>query len=245
MTNNLIPKRRGLLKYSLILAVAGLSTVFTSCMKDNNDTQPQQDIAAISVINASPNSRAINFSLDDKIVNSAGIPYLSGLTYVRAVAGSRKATVLDQVSSKELAKKIFMLNKDTYYSLYVVGVGAGTDSLQYVFTADSLRTPATGKARIRFAHLSPDVASLNVSVEGGATLFTDKAYKSVTPFVEIDPITAKTLILTDKVSGTVVAKLESVTIAAGANYTIFAKGAAAATVNDYKPGIKIINHNNL
>jgi hypothetical protein len=212
-------------------------------MKNDNDTQPQQEVAALSIVNASPNARTINFSLDNQVVNTASIPYLSGLSYFRAATGTRSAKTLEQGSNRELAKKTITLNKNVYYTLYVVGVGANTDSLNYVFTPDSISSPATGKARIRFAHLSPDVASLNLSIEGGATLFTDKAFKSVTPFANFDPIAGKVLVITDKASGAVVARLENVTINAGYNYTIFARGSAAATVNDYKPGLKIINHN--
>jgi hypothetical protein len=245
MMSNLIPNKKGFLKHALILAIAGFSTVLTSCIKNNdNGNQIVRDVSALSIVNASPNARNINIFIDDQRLNSTGIPYLQGFPYITAYAGARKIVVTDAAASTEKAKKTITLKPNTYYSLYIAGVGANTDSLDYVVATDTIQTPTAGKARIRFVHLSPDVAAVDMGVDGQASLFTNQSYKSISKVIEVAPISG-TLVLKDKATGAVVAKLENAKIDAGNNYTIFAKGAAAATVNDLKPGLRIINHNAL
>lgn len=245
MTNNFLPQGRGLRKYSMILAIAGLATVFTSCLK--NDGPPAEtNVAALSVINASPNARNVNFFLDDTRINTSGIPYLSGLQYIRAFSGPRETTVTDFTTNGKLAEKTFTLATGNYYSLYIVGVGATPDSLNYVFTIDSLKAPASGKTRIRFVNLSPDSAPLSLAVEGQTTnLVSNQAYKAVSQFVNVDPIASGVLVIKDNATGAVIGRLENTTLQAGFNYSILARGIAASTVNDLKPGIKVINHNSL
>ena len=246
ITNSLL-KGKGLIKYTLILAIAGLSTVLTSCMK-NNDTNPVvTDVAALSIVNLSPTSKLLNISFDAKRLNNAGIPYLQGFPYIGAATGSRTVAVSDNGTGTELAKKTISLVKDTYYSLYIVGLGtSATDSVSFVLTKDSLRTPASGKARVRFLHAAQGIAPLDLTVDGQTTsLFTNRPYKSVSDFTEIAPITGGVLVIKDKGTGAVVARLENVNIPAGNSYTIFAKGSSAATINDQKVGIQIINHSTL
>jgi hypothetical protein len=155
MITNSILKGKRLLTYSLIFALAGITTVLTSCLKnDSNNITPQPDVAALSLVNASPNSRSINFFLDDKKVNATGISYLQGLSYINAYTGSRKVQIKDNSTSNVLATKSYTLLKNTYYSLFITGTGVGADSLGLLMVKDSLVRPASGKVRVRFAHLS-------------------------------------------------------------------------------------------
>ncbi|TWR28943.1 DUF4397 domain-containing protein [Mucilaginibacter pallidiroseus] len=241
-------KGKGIAKCAAMVAVAAASVVFTSCLKnDNNTVIPAQDVAAISIINASPNSRTINVAIDDKKLNSSGISYLSGFSYLRAFSGDRKFTVTENsTANTTLINKTLKLNKDTYYSLYIAGVGATpSDSLSYVLTVDSLRAPATNKVRIRFVHLSPGTSSVDVGVAGQTPIFANVPYKVATNFIEIAPINNVAMVIKDHNTGAEIGRLENTSLQSGNNYTVFAKGTASATVNDLKPGLKIINHNQL
>ena len=241
MITNSIFKGKRLMTYFLIFALAGITTLFTSCLKnnyDNNTTVP--DVAALSFVNTSPNSRAINFSLDDKKVNATSISYLQGVPYITVYTGNRKVQVRDNANSTVLATKTFNLAKNTYYSLFAVGTGIGADSVNFVLAKDSLARPASGKVRIRFAHFSPGTPALDLAVDGQPSMFTAKAYKSVSDFIEINALSSVKLVIKSQ-GGAVLASLPNVKLVDGNSYTIYAKGYAAASNDDQKVGIQLIN----
>jgi hypothetical protein len=241
MITNSIFKGKRLMTYSLIFALAGITTLFTSCLKNDSETNINQpDVAALSVVNASPNSRSINFLLDDKKVNVSGISYLQGFPYITALTGSRKAKVTDNASSNVLATKTISLVKNTYNTLFITGTGIGADSVTLIMAKDSLVRPAAGKVRVRFANLSPGSVALDLAVDGQPAMFTSKAYKTVSDFIEINALAGAKLVI-KKQGGAVLASLQNVKLVDGNSYTIYAKGYAAATNNDQKVGIQLIN----
>lgn len=230
--------------YSLIFALAGITTLFTSCLKNNSETNINQpDVVALSVVNASPNSRGLNFLLDDAKVNTNPLSYLQGFSYINAYAGNRKVQVRDNAGSTVLATKTLSLVKNTYNTLFITGTGIGADSVSFVFAKDSLANPASGKVRVRFANLSTGTAPLDLAVDGQPAMFTGKAYKSVSDFIEINALSSAKLVIKNH-AGTVIASLPGVTLSRDNIYTIYAKGYAAATNVDQKIGIQLIKITN-
>ena len=211
------------------------------------DSEPYPDVAGVSLVNASPTATNLDFYLDNAKVNVNPMSYMAALNYFNAIIGSRTATVKSSATSQELlTEKIpFAVNK--YYSVFVTG----TEPLSYLVTKDSLYAPSADKALVRFINLSPDSGPLQLASSPKAainesvvttTLFSNIAYKAYTEYHQVDP--GKFLIsIKDQATGADKATLPDVEILSGKIYTIYAKGLNAATVADYKLGIRVMRYN--
>jgi hypothetical protein len=111
------------------------------------------------------------------------------------------------------------------YSLFAVD---SVSKLSTVLIEDDLTAPASGKAHVRFVHLSPDAPAVDVAVTGGGVVFANKAFKTFTAFTPLD---AGTYNLEVRVAGTstVALPLPGIVLTAGKIYTVFAKGFLGGT----------------
>ncbi|HOR00192.1 MAG TPA: DUF4397 domain-containing protein [Anaerolineae bacterium] len=105
------------------------------------------------------------------------------------------------------------------YSLVIVGTPANVQTLTLT---DNLSAPPSGQAKVRFVHASPDAPAVDVKVAGGATLFSNIAFKSASDYATVAAGTA-TLQVTQAGSNNVVLTLP-VNLNAGTVYTIYAVG---------------------
>ena len=102
-------------------------------------------------------------------------------------------------------------------------------NLSAIVFEDDLTSPASGKAHVRFIHLSPDAPAVDVAVaSSGAVVFGNVAFKQGTAFTPLD---AGTYNLDVRVAGTstVALTLPPITLTAGKIYTVFAKGFLAGS----------------
>ncbi|MCD0489747.1 DUF4397 domain-containing protein [Pedobacter sp. MC2016-14] len=220
----------------LLTAAAGIAILFNACKQDDVVYTPT--IAALSIVNASPNSPSLDFYIDNQRVNTNGLLFGDKIEYQRAYQGNRNTSVAVTGAQTPLITKTINLVAAQYHSLYIVG---NQESLDYVLLKDDETDPAATKAKVRFVNLSPDAPALNLEVVGDATPFTDLAYKAFTPFKDVTPATA-TLKLTNKTTGALVATLENVELKKGKTYTIWAKGLVTTTVDAQKLSIKVTEH---
>ena len=93
---------------------------------------------------------------------------------------------------------------------------------------DDLTAPASGKAHVRFVHLSPNAPAVDIAVTGGAVVFPNNSFKGSTAFAPLD---AGTYDLEVRVAGTntVALPLPGIVLEAGKIYTVFAKGFLGGT----------------
>ncbi|CAA9307966.1 MAG: hypothetical protein AVDCRST_MAG56-6029 [uncultured Cytophagales bacterium] len=114
------------------------------------------------------------------------------------------------------------LAADRFYTLFVVDT---LQSIETVLVEDDLTPPdpASGRAKVRFAHMSPDAPAVDVAVQGGPVLFGNQSFKGVTPFVEVD---ANSYNLEVRPAGTttVALPLSNTRFDAGKMYTVVAAG---------------------
>jgi hypothetical protein len=115
--------------------------------------------------------------------------------------------------------------KDKNYSIFAVDSVA---KIAPLVLSDDLTAPASGKAHVRFVHLSPNAPAVDVALVGGAVVFPNQSFKGFTAFAPLD---AGTYNLEVRVAGTstVALTLPPITLAAGKIYTVFAKGFLGAT----------------
>jgi len=232
----LLSKNSG--RLSIFAALACLTVSFSSCIKNNDNIQAPQQIAGLSIINASPTSSSIDFYLDNGKVNSSAILYGQKTDYVRAYSGIRTGTVTNSNSTTNLYTNKFTLTTGDYHSLYIVNKG---DSLNFLLVKDQFNTPPTNKAMVRFANLSPDSTAYNLEIVGDTTAFTHKTFKTLTAFKPITPSSTYTINLRNTASNAVVATLTNVMLVNQRFYTIWAKG-LKVTDSSKAIGIQVSQH---
>jgi len=195
--------------------------VFSSCDKDDDKTY-----ANVLVTHASPDAPGVDLLIDNDKQNSAALTYPNNTGYLDVESGTRNIKINVAGTSTTVINADLTLTKDVNYSIFAID--SVSDISAIVFT-DDLTSPASGKAHVRFIHLSPDAPAVDVAVaSSGAVVFGDVAFTEGTAFAPLD---AGTYNLDVRVAGTstVALVLPAITLQAGKIYTVFAKGFLAGT----------------
>ena len=202
----------------LFLGLALLAS-FTSCDKDEV-VVPPADLSNVLVVHASPNAPGVDLLVDDQKVNSSALVYPTNTGYLSVNAGTRNVKVNVAGTSTTVINANLPFLKDGNYSLFAVD---SVSKISAILLSDDLTAPASGKAHVRFVHLSPDAPAVDVAVTGGGVVFNNISFKNGTSFTPLD---AGTYNLEVRVAGTstVALPLPGIALSAGKIYTVFAKG---------------------
>lgn len=163
-----------------------LVVVLASCMDDDNDniTQPIP-VAYVSLYHTSPNAPELDVVVDNNRINSQPFGYTDYTNYLNFRTGDRNFRFNSFNASSALVDTTFNFIDGNFYSLFVIN---DLSKIEAIVVADSSEAPATGKAKVRFIHLSPDAPAVNIGLddESATPLFDSKNFKQVTDFVELD-----------------------------------------------------------
>lgn len=111
-------------KWAIVIGIMSLLAVsLSSCYKNDyySVSQPgnnPQQVAAISVYNASPDSQPLDVYLDNNLVNNFPIAYGHKVNYVNAYPGKRVASFYVSSTQQKVASDTLSLNPNLYYSLF-------------------------------------------------------------------------------------------------------------------------------
>jgi hypothetical protein len=206
---------------SLLLA-ATASVAFTSCEKDEDPVVTPGN-AKVMVVHASPDAPGVDLLVDNSKQNTAALAFPQNTTYLTVKEGTRNIKVNASGTSTSVINKDVSFAKDKNYTLFAANKLA---NIEPVLLTDDLTAPATGKAHVRFVHLSPDAPAVDIAVTGGAVVFPNVAFKGNSAFTPVD---AGTISLEARLAGTTTVALPvgNVTLLAGKIYTVFARGLLA------------------
>lgn len=209
---------------SMLLLFVTSVVVFHGCSKDEDPVTPVQSKSKVMVIHSSPNAPSVDLLVDNQVAGTNLVfpdntPYLevnSGMRNFKVNVSGTSTTVIDVSPS---------LTINTSYSVFAVN---SVSSIEPLLLTDDLSTPASGKAHVRFIHLSPDAPAVDITLTDGTIVFGNRAFKDFTPFT---PLNAGTYNLQVRVAGTstVALDLPGITLQAGKIYTVFAKGFLAGS----------------
>lgn len=206
--------------FSAILITASV-TLLSSCKKEETKTY-----AKVLVTHASPDAPGVDLLMDDTKVNSSALNFPGNTGYLEVESGSRNIKVNVSGTPTTVINATLTLDKDMNYSVFAVD---SVSKISAVVLTDDLSAPASGKAHVRFVHLSPNAPAVDIAVaSSGAVVFGNKSFKEATAFTPLD---AGTYNLDVRVAGTttVALVLPAITLQAGKIYTVFAKGFLGGT----------------
>ncbi|MFM7080323.1 MAG: DUF4397 domain-containing protein [Bacteroidota bacterium] len=216
------------LKNLIFIAIAlPLAVSVTSCKDDEEDPAPAPavDKASLMVTHASPDAPGVDLLVDNNKVNSSPLTFPNSTGYLSVNAGTRNVKVNVAGTTTTVINADLPLTKNNSYSVFAVNTVANIEAL---FVEDDLTSPASGKAHVRFIHLSPDAPAVDIALDGAAVVFPDVTFKEYTDFTPLD---AGSYDLEVRVAGTstVALDLDPISLQAGKIYTVFAKGTLTGT----------------
>jgi hypothetical protein len=212
---------------TLVLALTLLLglTVFTGCSDDDTAVTPGATLQGkVLAVHSSPDAPAVDLYVDGAKVGS-GLAYPGNTSYLSVNAGTRAVAVKVAGTSTTVLSADLPIAANTNYSVFAVD---SVSNLSALVLTDDLSAPASGKAHVRFIHLSPDAPAVDVALAGGSVLFGNKSFKEYTAFTPLD---AGTYDLEVRLAGTstVALPLPGIALTAGKIYTVFAKGFAGGS----------------
>ncbi len=225
-------------RFSFLLLLGAF--VFTAACSedDNNDPVSGNDpMARVLVGHASPDAPAVDLLVDDNVAGS-GLAFPNNTGYLSVDAGTRNIKVNVTGTTTTVIEADLTLEADKAYSVFATDSVA---SISPIVIEDDLSTPASGKAHVRFIHLSPNAPAVDITLTDGTVVFGNTAFQAFTAFTPLD---AGTYDLQVRVAGTstVVLNLPGISFADGKIYTVFAKGFVGGNV-EQALGAEIISNN--
>ncbi|BAV08539.1 hypothetical protein FLA_4585 [Filimonas lacunae] len=182
--------------------------------------------ASVKVIHTIPGTGAVDFYLNSTKQNSAAINFGEATGYIATSNGEKTAEFKTALDNNTVLSVPIDFDGGNY-SLFATGI-ASDNSLTTLLVEDDLQTPTSGKARVRFVHVSPDAPTVNVL--GNDSLWvSSRAYKTATDFIEV-PGGSYTIKLNNSGDGTNAYTSSVINLASGKNYTLVAQGLVGNTI---------------
>ncbi len=210
---------------------------FTACSDDDPVTPDPTPTAKVMVVHASPDAPGVDLLVDNVIAGS-NLTFPNSTGYLEVEAGTRNVKVNVTGTQTTVIGADLNIAANISYSTFAVNTVANLEPLIFI---DNLAAPASGKAHVRFIHLSPDAPAVDISLTDGTVIFSNVAFKGS---VDFTPLDAGTYPLQVRVAGTSTVALElgSITLQAGKIYTVFARGLLNGS-GDQALGASIIVNN--
>ncbi|NTU77851.1 MAG: DUF4397 domain-containing protein [Chloroflexales bacterium] len=179
----------------------------------------QAGTAKVRVVHASPDAPAVDvFVNDNKALTN--VPFFTASDYLDLPAGSYRVQVTPtgQPASAAVIDATATIEAGKAYTIAATGPVA---SIKPTIIVDDLSAPASGKAKIRVYHFSPDAPAVDVKPAGGNALITGLAFPNASDYLEV-PAGSYDLQVTPTGEGTVVIDLPDTAVEAGKIYSVFA-----------------------
>jgi hypothetical protein len=221
------------------MGALGLFSLFlSSCLKDNSN-YVAPPVALVTFYQASPDEPAMNLDFNSNQVNQTPIYYGDDIDYFRAYAGQRIINLVYTNSLTAIATTDVTLLPNSAYSLFLANTAANP---QIVLLKDTLARPAAGYAGIRLVNLSPDAPAVDLAVQGGLALVSNRAFKGFSSFLPLAAKSTYTFQILQSGTSNVLATLPNVAINNGFIYTILFHGLANTTNSGDKLAADLITN---
>lgn len=190
-----------------------------------------QGNAKVRVVHASPDAPAVDVYVNgNKVLTN--VPFFTASDYLDLPAGAYdiKVTPTGDPNTAVIDAKGVTVDGGKAYTIAATGKVA---ELKPTIFVDDLAAPASGKAKVRVYHLSPDAPAVDVAVKGGPVLVSNLAFPNASDYLEV---AAGSYDLEVRPTGTttVALPLNGVAVESGKIYSAFANGLLTGT-----PALKV------
>lgn len=185
----------------------------------------QAGTAKVRVIHASPDAPAV-----DVFVNGnralTNVPFFTASDYLDLPAGTYQIQVspTGQPASAAVIDASATIEAGKAYTIAATGPVA---EIKPTIIVDDLSAPASGNAKIRVYHFSPDAPAVDVKPAGGSALIAGLAFPNASDYLEV-PAGSYDLQVTPAGASAVVIDLPGTAVEAGKIYSVFATNNVAS-----------------
>lgn len=187
---------------------------------NNNANKNEMSMGYVRVIHTVPDAPNVDiYANDNLIVNN--LAYGNYTDYLPVPEGVYKISIYP-AGTKNSPVVANMLKVNDNSILTVAAVGTLSD-IGLLAISDANETMSQGSAMIRFLHLSPNAPAVDITLPDGTVIFSNIAYKNITPYTDVMPMNYT---LQVRVAGTsdVVLTVPNVNLDPDKYYTIYAIG---------------------
>jgi len=214
-----------------------LTVTLSSCVKDKNPITTQSSVN-LAVLAVSPDAPSLNLSINGTQINAGGLTYATGLNYFLTSSGKSSIVFYATGTSTKLAADTVNFTANRTYTLLLANSITKPD---FIFLADTIVTPTSGMASMRFVNASANSPAVALTIKGTTTLIgANTNYKSYTSFESVKPAT-DTLEVLQAGTTNVLASLPTIALQSGGVYTVWYYGVPGAT-DATKPAIGIMTN---
>ncbi len=192
-------------------------------------TSSETVYTSVCFIHSSPSSELIDFSYLAEgadyytdIVSEASYGTQHG--YFSLVAGSRSFRAYLTSTSLAIASITVSLTGNGKYTIIADDLDAAINP-SLLAMADTTVVPDSGKAFLRFVHVSADAPDLDITLADSSPLITDLKRYEASGYVELDAGTYKFVAVSSD-SGNVMLDLPPLTLTSKLNYSVLLSGSA-------------------
>ncbi|RYU89998.1 DUF4397 domain-containing protein [Mucilaginibacter terrigena] len=209
-----------MMKLKILVFIAFTGLVGLAACKKGDDAPIATKTTLINFINASTDT--LNFYVNGTRLNTLSSSYpIASTGYIQTPLGEQNYQVKKMGSPTALFDLPLPVNSANIYSFFVTD---GT--LENTFTtADSLYTLPDSVTTIRFAHTSPNLGDVDVTV-GDTVKFNARAFKTATIFLAVNPGVKRIRVY--KAGTSDLLSDEQRTLQPRRAYTLFTKGTLTA-----------------
>jgi hypothetical protein len=173
-------------------------------------------------LHASPDAPTVDIYANENLI-ARNLSYKEFTEYFPVPAGSYNIRVFaaGQKSNPVLSTNVSI----PAGSIFTVAAVGNASNLGILPISDRMMPIPPGKSYVRFAHLSPNAQSVDVTLPNGTKLFSDVEFKEVTNYTPVNP-GKYTLQASAAGTNQVILNVPNINIKPGRFYTVYAVGLA-------------------
>jgi hypothetical protein len=223
MKNYTLQFDNGRIKHFFLIAISAL-LVFTGCKKD--DDEPVR-YTNIKFVHAIPDAGPMDVYLDGNR-RSENVAFGTSTEYYEVTAGSHKIDAYAAGTNTNPLTINQGFDGDARFSVFAINTSAQKQAL---VVPDTVASPGSTQAWVRYVNLSSGGQAYYLSLEGGAQQFPSKEYKGVSNYKPFNPGTIDLDVINPSTAAVVV-DAEAFNFEGGKIYTLILSGSAAnSTLN--------------
>jgi hypothetical protein len=151
----------------------------TPLVLEDDNSAPAAGKAHVRFVHLSPDAPAVDVAVAGGSVLFSNVAFQEASSYLPVDAGTYDLEVrLAGTDTVVLPVPGVTLSDGTVYTVFAMGLAAGTPPLEAVLSADS------GNARVRVVHASPDAPAVDILVDGGVA-FSNLAFRDITAYATL------------------------------------------------------------
>lgn len=180
----------------------------------------ESSMGYVRIIHTVPDAPNVDIYANDKLIVN-NLAFGNYTDYLPIPEGTYKISLyVAGTKDSPVLSNMLTVNKNSILTVAAVGT---LSSIRLYAITDANTPKKTGKAMIRFSHLSPNAPAVDITLANGTVIFSNVSFAHITPYIDVTPMNYT---LQVRVAGTsnVVLTVPNVNLDADKFYTVYAIG---------------------